>query len=273
MFGKIMRFIHKYFVVEKVKPINIPVFEGNLLSKKTSLIVGGSGGIGFAIAKRFVSNGCNVVITGTNEQKLIDLCKKLGDNCSYLLLDLSTENNYDQKVEEVIKRLGKIDILVNSAGIHGSGKFGDITLEEWDNILNINLRGTYFMSQAVANYMIKNKIKGHILNVSSASSAKPGWTPYEISKAGVKSLTLGLADKLVKHGIIVNSIAPGPVATEMLGRADGDNLSWIGNPTGRMATADEVANLSLFMVSSMGDLVVGDTFYISGGSGTICIDR
>lgn len=273
MLRKIVGLVRKYFVVEKVKSINVPVFEGNLLSKKTSLIVGGSGGIGFAIARKFVSNGCNVIITGTNEQKLIDLCKELGDNCSYLLLDLSSENNYGQKVEEVVKRLGKIDILVNSAGIHCKSKFGDITLEEWDKVLNINLRGTYFMSQAVADYMIKNKITGHILNVSSASSAKPGWTPYEISKAGVKSLTLGFADKLVKYGIIVNSIAPGPVATEMLGRADGDNLLWSGNPTGRMATADEIANLALFMVSSMGDLIVGDTFYISGGSGTICIDR
>ena len=121
--------------------------------------------------------------------------------------------------------------------------------------------------------MIENHIKGHILIVSSASSAKPGWTPYEISKNGVKALTLGFADKLIKHGIVVNSIAPGPVSTPMLGKNDTSDIAWEGNPTGRMSTPAEIANWALFMVSDIGNMVVGDTFYISGGSGTICLDK
>ena len=167
----------------------------------------------------------------------------------------------------------KIDILVNSAGVHCKDIFGNVSISEWDNVMNINLKGVYFMTQTVANYMVDNGIKGHILNVSSASCAKPGWTPYEISKSALKSMTCGFAHKLIPYGIVVNSIAPGPVATEMLGRGAGDNLKWEGNPTGRMATAEEIANLAVTMVSDLGDLIVGDTYFISGGSGTICLDK
>ena len=139
--------------------------------------------------------------------------------------------------------------------------------------MDVNLKSMYFACQEVANYMINNKIKGHILNVSSASSAKPGWTPYEISKNAVRALTLGFADKLVKHGIVVNAIAPGPVSTPMLKNMDKEDISWQGNPTGRMSTPAEIANWVVFMASDMGNMIIGDTFFISGGSGTICIDK
>ena len=121
--------------------------------------------------------------------------------------------------------------------------------------------------------MIKNHIEGHILNVGSASCAKPGWTPYEISKNGVKALTLGFADKLIGNGIVVNSIAPGPVSTPLLGKTDTSDIAWPGNPTGRMCTSAEIANWIVFMVSDMGKMVIGDTFFVSGGSGTICLDK
>ena len=139
--------------------------------------------------------------------------------------------------------------------------------------MGINAKGTYFMSQAVSKFMIERKIHGHILNVSSSSSLRPAWTPYQMSKWAVRGLTLGLADVLLPHGIIVNAIAPGPVATPMLGKFEGDSIYNRMNPSGRYSMPQEIANLAVFMVSSMGDLIVGDTFYITGGSGTISLHR
>ena len=163
----------------------------------------------------------------------------------------------------------RLDILVNAAGVHGNQCFGEVSEETWDSVLDVNLKGMFFMTQAVGNYMKNNNIKGHILNVSSAAALKPGYTPYEISKSGVKSLTLGVAAELIQYGIIVNAIAPGPVATEMLGRKEGDTLYTDCVPAMRFATPSEIAQLAVIMASDMCNLVIGDTFYISGGSGTI----
>ena len=117
--------------------------------------------------------------------------------------------------------------------------------------------------------MVRRGTRGHILIVGSASALKPGWTPYEISKRGVQSLAEGAADKLAPYGVTVNCIAPGPVATRMLGYEDSDDLGWPANPYGRLATPEEIADLAAYMVGDLGSLIVGDSFYITGGSGTI----
>ena len=129
------------------------------------------------------------------------------------------------------------------------------------------------MCQAMGKYMIDHKLKGHILNVSSASALRPAWTPYEISKWGVRGFTKGLADTMLPYGIIVNAIAPGPVATPMLGVQEGDSIYNGVNPSGRYAMPSEIAALAVFMVSDFGNLIVGDTFYMTGGSGTISLHK
>lgn len=163
----------------------------------------------------------------------------------------------------------RIDILVNSAGIVAKHNFLETTEEEYDSIMNINAKGTFFISQEIGKYMIKNKIKGHILNVSSSSALRPAWTPYQMSKWAIRGFTLGLADTLLPYGITVNAIAPGPVATQMLGKKEGDSIYNEFSPSGRYALPSEIAELALFMVSDLGNLIIGDTFYITGGSGTI----
>lgn len=265
--------IKKIITRKEIIPIKTTVYDGNILNGKVALIIGGSGGIGSGFAERFISNGCKVIIAGTNVGKLKDICTRLGENSRWLAIDTRVIESLRDKIESAATLFGTIDILVYSAGVHCHDKFGEIKEETWNDVIDINLKGMYFTCQAIANFMIKYNIKGHILTVSSASSTKPGWTPYEISKWGVRGLTLGFADKLIPHGIVVNSIAPGPVATAMLGRENDNNLAWPGNPTGRMATIEEISNLAVLMVSDMGDLIVGDTFFISGGSGTICIDK
>ena len=265
---------NKMFSHPKLSSVEIPVFKGDLLNGKTALIIGGSGGIGSEIAKTFVDNGCRVVIAGTNEEKLQNVCHNIGTEMArYVVTDISRNDEIKSLVNKAAELLGRIDIFVHCAGVHCHDKFGSVTEQVWDTVMNINLKSVYFSCQEIANYMIKKHIKGHLLIVSSASSAKPGWTPYEISKNGVRALTLGFADKLIKHGIVVNSIAPGPVSTPMLGKNDTSDIAWAGNPTGRMSTPAEISNWALFMVSDIGNMVVGDTFYVSGGSGTICLDK
>lgn len=274
MWSRLKRFIKTYFVVTKVTPVEIPVYNNELLKGKVALILGGSGGIGSAIAKAYANSGCLVVIVGTNENKLKGICEDIGeDKSKYIVANLKNVEEIQNVIHCAVDLFGKIDILVHSAGIHCADKFGSVSEQTWDNVIDVNLKSMYFACQYVSNYMIANNIKGHILNVGSASSAKPGWTPYEISKNGVRALTLGFADKLAPHGIVVNSIAPGPVSTPMLDKNDSNDIAWPGNPMGRMSTPSEIANWAVFMVSDMGNMVVGDTFFVSGGSGTICLDK
>lgn len=183
---------------------------------------------------------------------------------------LETEN-IPNKLEEALEKFEekRIDILVNSAGIVAKHSFREITEKEYDTIMDTNAKGTFFMSQAVGEYMIKNKIKGHILNITSSSALRPAWTPYQMSKWAVRGFTLGLADVLLPYGIIVNAIAPGPVATPMLDKKEGESIYNESSPSGRYAVPSEIAELAVFMASDLGNLIVGDTFYITGGSGTI----
>lgn len=242
----------------------------HLLEDKVALVTGGTGGIGFAIAEKLISSGCRVVIAGTNPQKINNCVEKLGDNCRGIVLDVTDVSLMKDKVSEAASYFekGVIDILVNSAGITNHTNFRNINEEEYDKIMDINAKGTFFMSQAVSDLMIKCKVGGHILNVTSSSALRPAWTPYQMSKWAIRGFTIGLADTLLPYGIVVNAIAPGPVATPMLNKNDSD-LYMENHPCKRMASSSEIANLALFMVSDMGNLVIGDTFYITGGSGLI----
>ncbi len=151
--------------------------------------------------------------------------------------------------------------------------FWDIGENEYDQIMGVNTKGTFFLCQEVAKYMIKNNIKGHILNISSASSIRPAWTPYQMSKWAIRGFTVGLADLLLPYGIIVNAIAPGPVATKMIGYKKGEPINSMTNPSGRCLMPEEIANLATVMVSNLGDMIVGDTLYVTGGGGTISMHR
>jgi 3-oxoacyl-[acyl-carrier protein] reductase len=258
---------------KEMVPIPTPVNGKRLLEGKIALITGGSGGIGFAVARSFLESGCKVIIAGTNKTKLEKCCSQLGGEVRYIILNVLDVTTIPGKIASAAERFSekRIDILVNAAGVLNRSDFFDTTEEEYDSIMGVNAKGTYFMCQAISKFMIENKIKGHILNVTSASALRPAWTPYQMSKWAVRGFTLGLADTLLPHGIIVNAIAPGPVATPMLGKQEGDSIHMPNNPSGRYAMPSEIAALATFMVSDMGNLIVGDTFYITGGSGTISL--
>ena len=246
--------------------------ETQLLTNKVVLITGGSGGIGFAIAKKCLASGAKVIIAGTSEEKLNAKVKECDtQSIKALVLNLNDVSSFEAKVQEAcgLFEENRIDVLVNSAGVNPAKKFFDITEKDFDTTMAVNVKGIFFMCQAMAKYMIENKIKGHILNLSSSSALRPAWGPYEMSKWTIKGFTVGLADVLIKHGIVVNAIAPGPTATPMLGKEEGDDLDLPNNPTGRYAMPEEIAELAVMLISDAGKLVVGDTLYATGGAGTI----
>lgn len=271
-FGKKMVWLIKS---KELVPIPTMYDSQTLLQGKVALVSGGSSGIGYAIAKAFLNSGCKVIITGTNEERLKKCCKNLrgeGDIVYQVLNVLDIENIF-ANIEKAASCFGenRIDILVNSHGVIGSSSFFDVSEEEYDKIMGINAKGTFFMCKAMSKYMIGKGVKGHILNITSSSALRPAWKPYQMSKWTVKGFTLGLADLLLPYGIIVNAIAPGPVATPMLGKEELDSLYMDKQPSGRYAMPEEIANLAVFMVSDMGNLIVGDTVYMTGGSGTLTL--
>ena len=264
---------------EKISKVPIPVLRDSqkMLDGKVALITGGSSGIGYGIAEQFLKSGCKVIIAGTNIQKLKKCQQNLAQyGCvKYIILNVLEIDKFKEKIREaaMLFEENKIDILVNSAGKIVYSKFMDIGAEEYESVMDVNVKGVFFMSQAMGEYMIDNGIQGHILNISSAASLRPAWTPYQISKWAIKGFTLGLADMLLPYGIVVNAIAPGPVATPMLGKSVNDTIELSSAPSGRYALPCEIAALAVFMVSDFGNLIIGDTFYITGGGGVISLHR
>lgn len=256
----------------KLIPISEIKNENEILKNKVAVISGGSGGIGKAIAKEFINSGCKVIITGTNELKLKQLKEKFGNNCKYYIINLKEINKFDESVTKMSEFFGKIDILVNASGVHterNNLSFLNFSEEEYNEVMDINLRGTYFLTQAVSKYFIKNKIKGHILCISSSTALEPAWSPYRLSKWGTKGFVLGIAKELLPYNITVNAIAPGSTATAMLKYKEGESIYTDQNTNGRYVMPEEVAFYSKYLVSDMGDMIVGDTIYISGGRGII----
>lgn len=254
--------------------VTIP--HNELLKGRTAVITGGTSGIGFAIAKLFLASGASVCITGRNEDRLRKACADLQNSSIdgkvfYSALDNKDVSTFPIKVEQIITQTGKIDILVNNAGVLGAN-FPNAQEEEYDVVLDTNLKGVFFLSQLIGKYMKENNIHGNILNIASSSSLRPAASAYTISKWGLRGLTLGLAKSLAPYGIVVNGVAPGPTATPMLIKGDRANITHEKIPAGRYAMPEEIANMALFLVSDMGRMVLGDIVYMTGGAGLLTYD-
>lgn len=242
-----------------------------MLKGRVALITGGTSGIGFEIAKAFLNAKASVVITGRSDDKLKKAVNELSPYgpCCGLVMDITNTDTIQAKFAEAVTKYGKIDILVNNAGVSGCYLINGVP-EEFDKVIDTNLKGVFFLSQEVGRYMKENQIHGNILNISSASSVRPAACAYTISKWGIRGFTLGLARTLLPYGITVNALAPGPVATPLLNKeGKNDNLSLPNTPYGRYAIPEEVANMAVILVSPIARLVIGDTVFMTGGAGNV----
>ena len=251
-------------------PVVIKDLESNLLKGKHALITGGNSGIGYAIAKKFRESGAKVVILARNLEKTKQKASEL--NCEFLIADVTDTEKLISVVNDYIKDK-QIDILVNSAGILDKEPMLGKTPQGYDAVMNTNLKAAYFMCQTIANHMLAKGIKGHILNISSSSSKRPGWGPYQLSKHALNAMTEGFALRLAPNGITVNGIAPGITATPMQdGNLIEGSLTY-NNPMRRAQSPEEIANLAVFLASDLGNSVIGDTVMMTGGSGNLSIDN
>ena len=280
----ILRFFYRGFqymisgVPNHIVNVNVAsLAPSDLLKGRCALITGGTSGIGFEIAKAFINAGGTVVITGRSQDRIDVALSKLKKGRSFgVVLDNTNVGSFDNKFAELLRVLNQanvpqIDILVNNAGVNGKG-MPNATEEDYDKILDTNLKGVFFLSQMFGKYLVQNNIKGNILNIASASSLRPADSAYSITKWGVRGLTLGLAKSLGKEGITVNGIAPGPTATPMLIKDDKVNLYLNRIPLGRYIMPEEIANMAVVLVSDMGRSIMGELIYMTGGAANLTYD-
>ena len=239
------------------------------LSGKKALVTGGSRGIGKAIALAYAREGADVAIVGRSYETLKPVLaeiKSMGRSAEGFEWDVSKVNDMDTKIAQVAEKLGGLDIVVNNAGVLSREKFLEVTEESWDMVLDTNLKGLYFVTQAAAKFMMKEKNSSkRIINIASDAGLRPECAPYGISKWGVVGLTKGFAKRLAIHGIMVNAIAPGPVATGMVGWKEGDPIELKGHPFGRQACPEEIADSAVFLASNEASRIAGAILVINGG--------
>ncbi|WP_312336641.1 SDR family NAD(P)-dependent oxidoreductase [Anaerospora hongkongensis] len=260
--------IIKYIRKGGVVYVNISqVNYGGILTGKKVVITGGSSGIGYAIAKKFISEGAEVLITGRNIDKLAAAKNSLNsDSCKVLQWDVSDSNVAEKKIKEAVNLLGTIDIFVNNAGVYIEKKMFNITEEDWDYIFDTNIKGMYFIMQAITKHYINEDISGKILNIASNRGVLGDCGPYGASKWGVIGLTRGFARDLVAKKIIVNAIAPGITATSINNIDVNENAYTNELYNNRVALPEEIGELALFLASDAANHIVGQTIVCDGGA-------
>ena len=245
------------------------------LSGKVAIVTGGNQGIGLAISRGLAEAGAAVIIANRRAEEgkqTAESMKEDGLNVISIPTDVSDESSIAAMVSKVVKDFGKIDILVNNAGVIIRKAAEEITREDWDHIMNTNLRGAFFCCQLVGREMIKQK-KGKIINISSDASqrATAERSVYATSKAGVSHLTRCLAVEWAKHNINVNAIGPGPTHTPLNKKYYEENPDKLQQtvqsiPMGRMGDTSDYIGAAVFLASEASNFMTGQTLLIEGGS-------
>ena len=242
-------------------------FEG-----KSVLVTGGSRGIGRAIAIAFAENGADVAINYTsNEEAALEVSKEieaLGKTCKIIKCDVSDFENATKMVEDVVAEFGKIDILVNNAGITKDGLLMRMKEEDFDNVIDVNLKGTFNCAKHASAIMLKQRF-GKIINMTSVVGivGNAGQVNYAASKAGVIGLTKSLAKELGSRGITVNAVAPGFINTDMTASLSEKVKEEASKniPLKRLGDPEDVANLVGFLASDAANYITGQVINVDGG--------
>lgn len=240
------------------------------LRDKTAIITGGASGIGLGIARRFVEEGATVMLADINASAAQERAAELGDLCAWVHADLSGESGAESMLQATVERFGRVDIAINVAGIGTLAAIVDQTVEQWDAVLNLNLRGVFLSTKHEARQMIAQGDGGAIVNIASINAQQPGegLSAYCCSKAGVEMFTKVAAMELASHQIRVTAIGPGVVDTPLaapLISVDSIRDSYLENiPAGRIGTPEDIASAALFLVSDEASWISGTTLFVDG---------
>ena len=244
--------------------------QNKILSGKVALVTGASRGIGKAIAISLAGLGAEVIVnysaSEASAEEVVKSIKDKGGRSNKLKFDVYDEESVSAGINQIIRESGKIDILINNAGITRDGLLMRMKVSQWDEVLNTNLKGVFLCTKNVSKFMIKQR-SGKIINITSIVGliGNPGQANYAASKAGVIGFTKTCAKEFASRGIKVNAIAPGFIETEMTESLKTDDLLKM-IPLGKLGSADQIASLVNFLVSSdASEYITGQTISIDGG--------
>ena len=244
------------------------------LENKTAIITGSAGGIGLACAQAFAREGARVMISDINDdlgEAAAASIRETGGQAHYLHCDVSDKTQVDNLIADTVETFGGLDIMLSNAAVLFTGDFLDITEDELDMTLSINLKGFFLTGQAAARHMVAMGKGGVVINMSSinAVTAIPKASPYVICKGGVQQLTKVMALSLADKGIRVNAIGPGTILTDMAKKVMADEAArkmiLSRTPMGRCGEPEEMASVAVFLASDESSYITGQTIYADGG--------
>lgn len=243
-----------------------------LLNEQVAVITGGTAGIGRAIALKFAAEGATVIVLGTNAERGIavteEIKKLTGNESHFYVADVSKTPEIDEIMKKVLEAFGRVDILVNNAGITADQLLMKMSEDDWDRVIDINLKSCYNTCHALVRPMMKAR-KGKIINVSSVIGimGNAGQVNYAASKAGMIGFTKALAKELAPRKIQVNCIAPGFIQTAMTDKMTEEQKESVAKniPLGYMGTTDDIANTVWFLASPLSDYITGQVISVDGG--------
>ena len=235
---------------------------------KTALITGATGGLGLAIAEEFYKKKYNLVLTGTNDTKLKLLEDKFTINTKVIKCNLAETSEITMMFDSIPVEFNGIDILINNAGITKDNLFLRMKDEDWDSVLNVNLKANFSLCKMVVKGMVKKRW-GRIINISSAVAkmGNAGQTNYAASKAAIEGLTRSLSLEVASRGITVNAVAPGFIGTEILESIDPKKLEDMAKniPVGRIGDVTDISNIVSFLASVESSYITGQVLHVNGG--------
>ena len=241
------------------------------LKNKIAIVTGASQGIGKIIAFELAKSGAHVACISRNKKAIESIVEEItinGGQASSFPCDISDSDTLSEIITEIIKENSRIDILVNNAGITKDSLLMRMSIEQWDDVINTNLKGAFHCTKAVVRYMMKNKF-GRIINITSivGLTGNAGQANYAASKAGLIGMTKSIAKEVASRGITANCIAPGWIETSMTDKLSGEVknefLSHI--PVGRIGSPDDIANAVIFLASDEAGYITGQTITVDGG--------
>lgn len=238
---------------------------------KTVLVTGGSRGIGFAIAEAFANNGANIVISSRSEDSLNEAAQTLsntGASVKPIPSDVSQQSSVKELIEKTVSEYDTIDVVINNAGITKDNLMLRMQEEDWDAVMDVNLKGTFLCTKFASRVMLKQR-SGSIINISSVVgvTGNPGQTNYAASKSGILGLTKAAAQELASRNITVNAIAPGYIETEMTDKLNEKQRNELTAriPLGRIGLPSDIAGMALFLASPAANYITGQVFRVDGG--------